>query len=334
MQIVLDGMGSDKFPRPEVEGAVMAAREFGDEIILTGDEARLRPLLEAELKNDPRLKISIVHTTEIVQMGEKPAFASRHRTDTSMARGMQLVKDGQAEAFVTMGNTGAALSNGLFIFKRLSGVKRPALTVQIPTRGGKTVMLDVGANADCKAEYLLQFGIMGSVYASQVLDIANPRVATLSNGEEGGKGNALVKEAQALLQNSRLNYIGNVEPKEFYAGECDVAVADGFTGNIFMKASEAVAKMMSEMIRAEIKSNPVTAVGGLLARPAFGAIREKLDPAEVGGALLLGLEGIAFVGHGRSNARAVRSAIQAARAAAGRNLLDAIRRELATQLLS
>ena len=334
MRIVLDGMGSDKFPAPEVEGAVIAAREFGDEIIITGDEARLRPLLNTHLNGETQLKISIVHSSETVAMGETPAFASRHKSDNSMAKGLQLVKEGQAEAFVTMGNTGAALSNGLFIFKRIRGVKRPALTVQIPTRTGKTIMLDIGANADCKPDYLLQFGIMGSVYAAQVLGIANPRVATLSNGEEAGKGNTLIKEAQTLLKNSRLNYIGNVEPKEFYAEACDVAITDGFTGNVFMKTSEAVAKMMTDMIRENIKANPVTMVGGLLVRPAFGSIRKKLDPAEVGGALLLGLDGIAFVGHGRSNAHAVRSAIKAARTAAEQKLLDAIRSELAAQLSS
>ncbi|MBM4422009.1 MAG: phosphate acyltransferase PlsX [Chloroflexi bacterium] len=332
MRIVLDGMGSDKFPDPEVEGAVIAAREFGDDIILTGDEARLRPLLETHLKSATDAKVEIVHAKDVVEMGDKPAFASRQKSENSMAVGLQWVKDGKADAFVTMGNTGAALTNGLFILKRIRGVKRPALTVLLPTRKGRAVLLDIGANADCKPEYLLQFGIMGSVYARKVLGIENPRVATLSNGEEEGKGNTLVKESAALLKKSKLNYIGNVESKEFFAGEAEVVVTDGFTGNIFLKTSESVASFMSDSIRENIVKSPLTTLGGLLVRPAFAAIRKQMDPTEVGGAPLLGLDGIAIVGHGRSNARAVRSAINVARIAAKEKLLDAIRAELAAQL--
>lgn len=332
MRIVLDGMGSDRFPDPEVEGAVMAAREFGDEIIVTGDETRLRPLLDARLKGATDLKIEIVHAKDVVQMGDKPAFASRQKSENSMAVGLQLVKDGKADAFVTMGNTGAALANGLFILKRIRGVKRPALSVLLPTRKGRTVLLDIGANADCKPDFLLQFGVMGSVYAKKILGIENPRVATLSNGEEEGKGNTLVKETQALLKKSKLNYIGNVESKEFFAGEADVVVTDGFTGNIFIKTSESVAALMSDLIRDNIMKNPLTTLGGLLVRPAFGAIRRQMDPTEVGGAPLLGLDGVAIVGHGRSNGRAIRSAINVARVAAKEKMLDAIRSELAAEL--
>ncbi len=332
MRIVLDAMGSDKFPDPEVEGAVLAAREFGGEIILTGDEARLRPLLDAQLKGGPSANVSIVHAKDIVAMGDKLAFASRQKAENSMAVGLQLVKDGKGDAFVTAGNTGAALTNGLFIFKRIRGIKRPALTVLLPTRKGRTVLLDVGANADCKPEFLLQFGIMGSVYASKVLNIENPRVATLSNGEEEGKGNTLIKEAQQLLKKSKLNYIGHVESKDFFAGAADVVVTDGFTGNVFLKTSESVASFMSDMIRDAIVKNPITTVGGMLARPAFASIRVKMDPTEIGGAPLLGLDGVAIVGHGRSNARAIRSAINIARAAVQGKMLDAIRAELASQL--
>lgn len=332
MRIVLDGMGSDKFPGPEVEGAVTAAREFGDEIVITGDESRLRPLLDAQLKGAADATVEIVHAKDVVEMGDKPAFASRQKSENSMAVGLQLVKDGKADAFVTAGNTGAALTNGLFILKRIRGVKRPALTVLLPTRKGRTVLLDIGANADCKAEYLLQFGIMGSVYAKKVLGIDNPRVATLSNGEEEGKGNTLVKEAQMLLKKSKLNYIGNVESKEFYGGGADVVVTDGFTGNIFLKTSESVAAFMSDLIRDNITKSPITTLGGLLARPAFSSIRKYMDPTEVGGAPLLGLDGVAIVGHGRSNARAIRSAINIARIAVKERMLDAIRSELAAQL--
>lgn len=332
MRIVLDAMGSDKFPDPEIEGAVMAAREFGDEIIMTGDEARLRPLLDAKLKDAPDAKVTIVHAKDVVAMGDKPAFASRQKAENSMAVGMHWVKEGQGDAFVTMGNTGAALTNGLLIFKRIRGVKRPALTVSLPTRKGRALMLDIGANADCKPEYLFQFAIMGSVYANKVLGVSNPKVATLSNGEEDSKGNALVKESVALLRKSKLNYIGNVESKEFYAGEADVVVTDGFTGNIFIKTSESVASFMSDMIRENIVKSPLTTLGGLLVRPAFGAIRKKMDPTEIGGAPLLGVDGIVIVGHGRSNAYAVRSAINVARVAVQEKMVEAIRAELADQI--
>ncbi len=330
MRIVLDAMGSDKFPDPEIEGAVMAAREFGDEIILTGDEARLRPLLDAQ--KAPDAKIEIVHAKDVVEMGAKPAFASRQKSENSMAIGMQFVKDGQADAFVTAGNTGAALTNGLFIFKRIRGVKRPALCVLLPTRKGRSLILDIGANADCKPEYLLQFGIMGSVYMQKVAGVENPKVATLSNGEEEGKGNTLVKEAQQLLKKSKLNYIGNVESKEFFAGEIDVVITDGFTGNIFIKTSESVASMMSDLIRGEVVKSPIAVLGGLLLRPVFASIRGKLDPTEVGGAPMLGLDGVAIVGHGRSNGRAIRSAINVARTAVEGKMVETIRAELAAQL--
>lgn len=332
MRIVLDAMGSDKFPDVEVEGAVAAAREFGDEVILAGDEVRLRPLLDLWLKQQGDAQVSVACAKDVVGMGDRPAFASRQKLESSMAVGMQLVKDGKADAFVTVGSTGAALANGLFIFGRVRGVRRPALCVLLPTRKGRSLLLDIGANADCRPDYLLQFGIMGSVYVSKVLGTANPRVATLSNGEEEGKGNTLTKEAQQLLKRSRLNYIGNVESKEFFAGAADVVVTDGFTGNIFIKTSESVVAMMSDLIRDSITKNPLTALGGLLVRPAFASVRSQLDPTEVGGAPLLGIDGVAIVGHGRSNARAIRSAIKVARTAVKEKMLDAIRAELASQL--
>ena len=242
-----------------------------------------------------------------------------------MAVGIDLIKSGEADAFITAGNTGGAMATALFRLGRLKSVKRPALTALFPVRNGHCVVLDIGANADCKPEYLQQFAIMGSVYASKVLGKSNPKVALLSNGEEAGKGNDLVKETFPLLQSSGVNFIGNVEGKELFGGQADVVVTDGFTGNILLKSSEAVARLITEILRQELTSSTRMKIGALLAKPAFGKIKQMLDPAEVGAAPLLGLGGLVFVGHGRSDARALVSAIRVARQAVEANLLDALR---------
>jgi glycerol-3-phosphate acyltransferase PlsX len=229
--------------------------------------------------------------------------------------GINMVKMGEADAFVTVGNTGAAL--GIAMLRnvglgRIPGVKRPALGVNFPTPE-RPFLIDNGANADCKPEYLLQFGLMGSIYVERVLGINNPTVALISNGEEEGKGNTLIQEAAPLLANSGLNFIGNIEPKEFMRGVANVAVADGFTGNILMKTAEAVSSYMAELIRAYMKASPVTALGGLLSRNVFSQVKAHLDPDEVGGAPLLGVNGPIIIGHGRSNAKAIKHAVGQAR---------------------
>lgn len=329
MRIALDAMGSDDHPAPEVDGALLAAREFGIDVVLCGDQAAIRPLLA---KHDTSGKVTVVHAPEVVGMGEKPAFASRRKSNNSMARGLQLVRDGDCQAFVTMGNTGAALINGLFILKRIRGIRRPALTARFPTRTGHTTVLDIGANADCKPEYLLQFAVMGAAYTEHLLGVANPRVGLLSNGEEAGKGNALVRDAYSLLKDSKLNFIGNIESKELFAGGADVVVADGFTGNILLKTSEAVAKFMSDMLREGFMKNPITMAGGLLSRSIFNDIRKRLDPHEIGGAPLLGLNGLALVGHGRSGPRAIRSALYQAKRAVEADFIAMLRKEVTSQL--
>jgi glycerol-3-phosphate acyltransferase PlsX len=241
-----------------------------------------------------------------------------------MAVGMDLIKQGQADAFVTAGNTGGAMANALFRLGRIRGVKRPALCGIFPVRDGHAAVLDIGANTDCKPEYLLQFAIFGSVYAATVLGKPNPRVGLLSNGEEPGKGSLLVKDTFPLLEAAGLNFVGNLEPKELFAGAADVAVTDGFTGNVLLKTSEAVASLLTHIIRDEIKASPVTALGGLLARPAFGRVKKIMDPSEVGAAPLLGVDGLVFIGHGRSDAKALVSAIRVARQAVAGGLLEAV----------
>jgi glycerol-3-phosphate acyltransferase PlsX len=327
MRIVLDAMGTDEYPTPDVAGAVMAAREWGDEIILVGREDIIQQEL-TQLETDG-LKLEIVHAPEVIEMDDGPAWAAREKRDSSMHVGMGLMRDGDADAYVTAGNTGGVLAVAtLHTLRRIRGVKRPALSTILPLPAGHFVALDIGANADCKPEYLLQFAVMGDIYARAVLGCDRPRVALLSNGEEPGKGNTLIKETTKLLSDSGLNFIGNVEPKEAATCHADVVVSDGFTGNIFIKTTEATAKMLTDLIREEIKAGPLTTVGGLLAKPAFRRMARRVDPFEVGGGALLGVNGVVIVGHGRSNARAIKNAIGQARKAVQGNVVEAIRRGL------
>jgi phosphate acyltransferase len=335
MRIVLDAMGSDQYPDPEVQAAVEAGQAYGDEIILVGQEERLQPLLKQYGGDQKRVRI--VHAAEVLEMTDKPAENARRKSQNSMGVGMELIKNGEANAFITAGNTGGAMATGLFTLGRIRGVKRPALTGIFPVRGGRCVVLDIGANADVKPEYMLQFAVMGSIYAEKVLGISRPRVGLLSNGEEAGKGNALVKESHPLLQGAGLNFIGNVEAKELFGGGADVVVADGFTGNILLKSSEAVAKLITDLLRQELNASTRTKVGALLAKPAFAAIKRLMDPGEVGAAPLLGINGLVFVGHGRSDKNALVNAIGVARQAVESNLLAALRsaiqERLATSIL-
>jgi glycerol-3-phosphate acyltransferase PlsX len=249
-----------------------------------------------------------------------------------MAVGMDLLKEGSADAFITAGNTGGAMATALFRLGRIRGVKRPAVSPTIPVAGGQAVVLDVGANADCKPIYLIQFAIMGALYAEKVLKREFPRVGLLSNGEEPGKGNMLVKETFPLLKEAGIDFIGNVEPKEVFAGVADVVVTDGFSGNVFIKTSEAVASFMSSVIRDEIKASPLSAVGGMLARPAFRRVGAMLDPSEYGAAPLLGVNGLVFIGHGRSDAKALVSAIHFARQAVASGFLDSTQEAIQSRL--
>lgn len=330
MRIVLDAMGSDKYPEPELAAALQAAKVFGEEIILVGNLDQIKPRLEALAGPNPPVRL--VHAPEVIQMADKAATSARRKAQNSMAVGMELVKSGEADAFVTAGNTGGAMASALFTIGRIRGVKRPALAGIFPVKGGRCIVADIGANAECKPEYLLQFAAMTSIYAQKVLGIEKPRVGLISNGEEAGKGNDLVKATYPLLEKSGLNFIGNIEGKELFGGNADVAITDGFTGNVLLKSSEAVAKLMTEILRAELMSSPITKVGALLAKPAFGRLKAMLDPAEVGAAPLLGIDGLVFVGHGRSDAKALVSAIRLARQAVASDLLSAMRNAIQEQL--
>ena len=327
-KIVVDAMGSDNYPTPDVEGAVLAAREYGVDIILVGDNSKIQPILNSQ--NATNLPIQVVHAPEMLTMedkGEELVMKARHKeSQNSMAVGLDLVKNGEADAFVTMGNTGAVMVTSLFRLGRIRGVDRPALAGPFPTATGICTVLDIGINPDCKPENLLQFGIMGSVYAEKVRGIRNPRIGLISNGEEAGKGSELVKEAYPLLGNANINFMGNVEGKEIFNGNVDVAVTDGFTGNVFLKSTEAVAKLLIEKIRDSIKNGgPLALVGGALVRPAMSKVRKLLNPSEEGAAPLLGVSGLVFIGHGRSDTLAVKSAVRVAKNAAEAKVIDALK---------
>lgn len=330
MRIALDAMGTDQHPAPELEAAVRAVETWPEPLLLVGP----RDLLESKLaeRGVREDRIEVVHASQVLEMTDRPAENARGKAESSMAVAMELVKEGRADAFVTCGNTGGALANAIFRLGRMRGVKRPALAAAFPVRGGRAVVLDIGANTDCKPEYLLQFAGLGSAYAERVLGVGRPKVALLSNGEEAGKGNELVKEAFKLLEASSLHFVGNVEPKEAYQGEADVVVSDGFIGNVFLKTSEAVASFLIDIIRDEIKSGPLTSLGGLLARPAFRRVGQVLDPERYGAGTLLGVDGLVFIGHGRFGPDGVFSAIQVARQAIESELQQAMRETVKSRL--
>lgn len=317
-------MGSDDRPGPDVAGAVMAARKFGGTIILVGDEARVAAELAAH--DTAGLSIELVHAPEAIAMGESPTTAARDRRQSSIHAGLKLVREGAADAFVSAGNSGAILAVATLRqtgVGRIPGVLRPALGVVFPIET-HPMLIDNGANADARPEYLLQFGQMGSVYMERMHSIERPRVALISNGEEEGKGNQLIKETIPLMEASGLNYVGNIEPKEFVRGAADVGVIDGFTGNVMMKTAEAVAGYMTDTIRKYIMAGTLTKLGGLLARPALRRVRDQLNPDLVGGAPLLGVNGVVIIAHGRSNAQAIQQAIWQARRVAEMQIVQAI----------
>jgi len=326
MKIVLDAMGGDYAPQVTVEGSVLAAQELGLEVVLVGREEAIRQALE---KHDTsRLSLPIVHASQVIEMTDKPAQAVKAKKDSSMIVGMDLIKKGEAQAFVSAGNSGGVMVAALFRLGRIKGIQRPALCAILMGREGPLCILDVGANTDCKPLCLLQFAIMGSVYMERVLGIEKPRVGIVSTGEEEGKGSQLVLEAYQLLKRSGLNFIGNVEGKDLFSGLADVVVTDGFTGNVMIKLAEGVADFLGGDIEEEIKRSPLTALGGLLAKPAFRRVKSRLDYSEYGGVPLLGVDGVVIVAHGRSNAKAMKNALRMAKQTVEGEMIEAIKEEI------
>jgi glycerol-3-phosphate acyltransferase PlsX len=328
MRILLDVMGGDHAPQVTVEGAVWAARDFGLEVVLVGREEEMRR--ELAKHETAGLPLTLVHASEVVEMHEHPAMAVRAKRDSSMVVGMRMLRQGEVDAFVSMGNTGGVLAAALLHLGRIPGVMRPALSTVYPTIKGFCFMLDVGANTDCRPQWLQQFALMGSIYAERVLGVERPKVGLVSNGEEETKGSQLVQETHQLLKETPgIHFIGNVEGKDIAPGMADVVVTDGFTGNVIIKLSEGLAWMFKTMVREELKRSPVALLGGLLARGAFDGLANRLDYAKYGGAPLLGVDGVVIVGHGRSNALAVRNAIRVAQQAVESRVLDIIKEGLA-----
>jgi glycerol-3-phosphate acyltransferase PlsX len=329
MAIVLDAMGSDDCPIPEILAAVELYKQ-GEKILLVGKKELIQTHQQKLGLSDIPLKV--IDAPDIVEMTDKPVESFKAKPNNSMAVGLNLVKENNAEAFVTAGNTGAAYFNAVTILRRLQGISRPALAAIIPVKDRKSIFLDTGANADCRPEFLLEFAVMGSAYASKIFSTSAPKVGLLSNGEEAGKGNQLVKEAYPLLQKSGLNFYGNVEPKEVFAGLVDIVVSDGFSGNVFIKSSESVAKLIIESLKTALASSLLSKIGYLLAKPAFQSLKKLLDPSETGAALLLGVNGLVFIGHGRSDAKALISAVKLARNSVENHLMDEIRVQVQNRL--
>ena len=330
MTIVLDAMGSDDRPDPEVSAAAIASNAFNEDIILVGDENILTAKL-ATLPGD-HSRVRIVHAPEALDMSDH-IMEARGKKQNSMRIGMDLVKSGEGDAFVTAGNTGMAMYFAKKVFGDIKGIMRPALCALFPVRDGHTVVLDIGANAECRPEFLVQFAIMGKTYAQTIIGVENPKIGLLSNGEEEGKGNDLVRETFPLLNELELNFIGNVEGKELFNGQVDVVVTDGFTGNVLLKSTEAVAKLIVDILKEELMGSVRTKMGALLAKPAFGKLKKMLDPSEIGAAPLMGIDALVFVGHGRSDSRAMISAIRSAKQAVDNQLLNQLRNAITSTIL-
>ena len=311
--IVVDAMGSDKAPEPEVRGAVLAARQFDVRVHLVGPEDKLRPILRQALRGQ-RLPVFIVPATEWITMSDKAAQAVRSKRDSTMRVGLKMVRDGRAAGFFTGGNTGAAMATAKMVLGMLSGVDRPALATIIPTtKGVPSLLLDVGANVDCDPDNLVQFAVMGNIYARNVLKIHNPKVGLLSIGEEDSKGNSLTRDTLPMLRDLRdINFIGNVEGRDLFNGRGDVAVCDGFVGNVALKSIEGTAQMLVAFLRESLKSTVTSQVGALLSRKAFAEFKKRLDYSEYGGAVLLGVRGVCIIGHGSSNEKAIMNGIRVA----------------------
>ena len=315
-------MGGDNAPLEVIEGASQAADELGVDLLVAGLPGAVQPLL------DRHPKLVLVPCTQVIGMDEHPAQAVRSKPDASMSVCARLCKEGRADGWISAGNSGAIMATALFVQGRIRGVERPALGSIIPTRNGFAYFLDVGANVDSKPEYLVQFAAMGAVYAREMMGRTEPRVALLSNGEEEGKGDELVREATKRLKGTLKGFVGNVEPKDIFNAKADVVVADGFVGNVSIKMAEATADFLFRSLREEIPRTTRGKIGGLLIRKDVQQLRNRIDWREFGGAPLLGIDGVAVIAHGRSDARAIKNAIRVTREAVQNQLVGKIRAEV------
>lgn len=331
IDIALDAFGSDKAPEPEIRGAILACRSLPVRVHLIGPESELRDLLDEHLE-DEDLPIEIHHASERIGMDEKAAHAVRTKRDSSMRVGLKLVREKKVAGFVTAGNTGAAMATAKMVLGAIPGVDRPALTARMPTvTGSPCVLLDVGANVDCKAHNLEQFAIMGEMFARSVLKVDRPRVGLLSIGEEESKGNDLTRESFPLLKALPIHFIGNVEGRDIFNGSVDVVVCDGFVGNVALKTGEGIGRLFRDLLRESLTQTVTAQVGAMLSRKAFNDFRRRLDYNEYGGAPLLGVRGICIIGHGSSNEIAVLNSIRVAMEFSKAEINSRIEQELANR---
>jgi len=302
-------MGGDNGPRVIVEGVLLAVEEYGVSVALVGDEQRISEAFAGGAMSD---RISVIHAPDIVEMREHPAAAVRRKKNSSIVKATQLVKSGEADAVISAGSTGASMASALLSLGRIKGIDRPAIAVVLPTEQGFTLLLDIGANVDCKPNHLYQFGLMGSIYAERIMGVKSPKVGLLSNGEEDNKGNEASLAAFPLLRDSGINFVGNVEGGDIFRGVVHVLVCDGFMGNIVLKTSEGLAVSLFKILKEEIDKSSLAKLGIIMASRALKGFQRRVDYDEYGGAPLLGVNGVSVICHGRSSAKAIKNAIRVA----------------------
>jgi len=329
MKIVVDAMGGDNAPAVIIEGVIDAAKEYGEEILLVGDELQIKKELK-KYKNVQNLPIRIIHSEEIITMNDSPVDAVRLKPNSSIVKGIKLVAEGVAEGFFSAGNSGAINATALMTLKRIEGVSRPAIATVFPTLLNPCVLIDIGANVDSKPKNLLQFAVMGSVYYKNLFKTEKPKIGLLSIGEEPSKGNELTLASYKLISESGLNFFGNIEGRDIPQGKVNVVVCDGFTGNIVLKLSEGISGFLVQLIKNEMKKNPIRIMtAAFILKSVFKHIKKKIDYAEYGGAPLLGVNGVCIIGHGSSNAKAIKNGIRVCIESVKNNIIGNIKNEIA-----
>lgn len=326
MIVAVDGMGGDNAPKAVVEACVEAVKEFGVNIIITGPESIIKSELEKYTYDSS--KIEILNATEVISPNEHSAMAIRRKKDSSLYKALMLVKEGKAEGVISAGSTGALLSGATLLVGRIKGIERPVLAPIMPGKNGAFMIVDAGANVDCKPQYLVQFALMGKVYFENILKVNNPTVGLINIGAEEEKGNDLTKKAFKLLKEADFNFVGNVEPRDISNGDTNVLVCDGFIGNTVLKMYEGVAGNIFSMLKKEIMSSTISKIGGLLLKPVFNGFKKKFDYTEYGGSAFLGTKGIVIKAHGSSNAKALKNAIKQAKLCSEAKIVDKITKEL------
>lgn len=329
MRIALDAMGGDRAPREIVAGAILASQQYNDiELLLVGREAELKEELAG--KDYSAARIAIINAAEVIGMDEPPSKAIRQKRDSSLVKALNLLKAKEADAFISAGNTGAVMAGSLLILGRLKGIKRPSILINFPSAGGQTLVMDNGANIDSKPEHLLQYALMGQVYARQVIKKSRPRVGLLSIGEEKEKGTQLVKDTYDLLTGEQkiANFIGNVEGRDIFNGSCDLVVCDGFIGNIILKTTEGVASYIFQLLKNMLNSSWRAKMGALLLKPYLKKMKEKVDYRQYGGAPLLGVNGVVIISHGSSDSLAILNAIKVAKETVAGKIVNIIEEEI------